>query len=574
MRSTRPATAPIRSVLLGLALGAGIGPGPTRGQDRSADALLKLSPPNAAATLVVEGFRESVREFLDSPLGRGLYGLPSIQRWRGSEAGRVLEITREDIEAVLGVPPETIRDEVLGDAVVLAIVPDPGGGEPSGLLLTRARDPKLLARIIRVINAGEHADGTLLEVVDRKHAGLDYHLRKFAPGIKPDDSYATLDGDLFAWSNSEGLIQDVLDRRAGRKPGLGADPRFQEVRRALPSTAAALLALDPAALQAGIDPDGDPIAILLRNHVKSLKYVGVALELRGHLELHAVETYARGDEAGAFGPTDSISPPDDLLAGIPTDPLAFLAGPVDFSNLFEGLYRVLGPEEKGRADQVVAVASGLLMGLNVRDEVLPRLGPAVVAYLVNDGTRTDASANSGGLEPRALDGIAVVLAVELSGDQRLADAIENGLRTLNALAKLDTRGVPARGLTATIVSRVEPGLLVIGTSARAVAEFGGAGGPSSDFRELRAHAFSDAQAFGYVDIKAIVKFAESRRDVLAAWLAEGRGGDADAAARDLDEVLALARLFRAGYYARDTAPDRSSTHQIFGLVPRERAEVR
>ena len=576
---SRPASG-LALVLMGIGLVSGLR-GSVRADDRPTDRLLKLTPPDAAATLVVEGLRDRLREFIQTPMAEGLARLPTVDRWRRSESGRQLEQARVQIEAILGVAPETIRDELLGDAIVLALVENRGVGEPSGLLLTRVRDPKLLTKLVRVVNLGERSDGTLREVVDREHAGLAYHVRRFEPGTKPDESYATLDGDLFAWSNSEAVIRGVLERRAGRGSGLFEVPKFHEVRRALPSESAACLFLDPAALGDSFAEESDPFALLLRHHLNSLEYVGLALELRDGVVLHAHESFASAPEVGpeaSESTRSGASLPTDLLSGLPAGVLGFAAGSLDFSKLFEAFYDVLGPEDRTQADRAVAVATGFLMGRNFRTEVLPRLGPGVVAYLLKSDPPPAPAPNHEGRETER--GVALVMAVELNGDDGLAEAIENGLKTLTALIELDAKGNSARVLSTLLRYRVEPGLLVLGTSKRAVAEFAGRSDPRTptglpaEFRPIRDQRFPDAQAYGYLDLRALVELAESRSEMLAERLGKRTGDDPAETARDLEELLAIARLFRVGYYARTVPPDLRSVHYTLGLIARGREVVR
>src|SRR5262245_46882920 len=86
-----------------------------------ADGLLRLVPPDAGVTLVVENLRGHVRQFLDSPLADGLGRLPAVRAWLGSDRFDQLRRSRRDIEAALGVDLARVRDDLLGDAVVLAL---------------------------------------------------------------------------------------------------------------------------------------------------------------------------------------------------------------------------------------------------------------------------------------------------------------------------------------------------------------------------------------------------------------------------------------------------------------------
>lgn len=563
-----------------------------RADDRPADALLGLTPPDALLTVVVEGLREQSSRFLDSPLAAGLAELPAYQAWKRSAAARQFGDARREIQAVLGVDLETIRDEFLGDAVVLTLDQPPGDPESArGLLLTRVRDRRALESLIRRINAAERASGTLREVVDRSHRGVSYRVRRFAEGAKPDESYAILEGDVFAWSNSEDLIRGAIERRRDGG-GLASDERFRAVRDAMPAGAVASLYLDPRLLRqpAGVGADGpgsegdDPFGSLARRYLDALTYVGVALELRDGLVLHTHESLdpSKLDEPlrrWASRPGDA----EGLLRRAPADPVVLAAGHVDFAALADEVLGLLDESQTARAENLLLALSGLVLGKDPRTEILPQLGPGVIAYLVRDDA---------GPPPAAVEGrtrLALVVGLEIAGGSGVSAAVENGLRTVLALATLDPKRAEAgmrvevlesegikltvlRGSKVLLAYYVEPGLLALGTSARAVSDFArgrAPGAAGSTLAQVRARDPAGARTFLYADLEALARLAEEYRDALAARMADDRGVDPAAARKDLDQVLALARLFRAGYVTRLVDPEFRSAHHTIGLVARE-----
>ncbi len=121
----------------GLAEGAD-SPGP-------ADDLLRLVPPDSTVVVTVEGLRDQARIIGESRLVADLRKLPVVRSWLDSEKALSLKHSCSQIQAALGVSLADIRDQVLGDAVVLVLRMDPEAPtDPSrarGLLLLRARDP-------------------------------------------------------------------------------------------------------------------------------------------------------------------------------------------------------------------------------------------------------------------------------------------------------------------------------------------------------------------------------------------------------------------------------------------------
>jgi hypothetical protein len=593
MRIDRPTVAIVLAVL------AASGPS-ALADGRPADPLLRLAPPEAAVTLAVEDLREHARQFAGSPLAEGLAELPAVRAWRDSEEYRTFQTARKALEATFGITLEQVRDDLLGDAAVLVLVPEPGDDPEAarGLLLCRVREPALLERLVRTINAVERNEGSLARVEDRSHGSVAYHVRRFAPESgKQDEAYAVVEGNVFAWSNSPTLVLEVIDRsRGGHGGGLADEPRFRRVREALPAGALASLYVDPAFLRRldggipiseGEDRSvAEPLAVLGRRYVDALEYLGIALDLRDGLVLHEHETFdpSKIDEPlrrWASRPGDSGA----LLHRAPADPLALVAGRVDLGAVWDEAISVLGEPGRAKADNILVVLSGLLLGKDPRSEVFPRVGPGVVAYLVRED---DPEAPGEAAKAR----LAVVLGVELADEPGVSEALGNALRTVLALAALDPKRAGAElrvesqerdgvRLTALVSKgkvllayRVEPGLLALGNSSEAVRSF--VRGPSADrkdsaFEAVRDRYFPRARTFLYADLEAIGRLAAAQRDTLAGRLAAERKVSEDSARRDLDQVLALVRLFRAGYLTRTVDEGFRSVHHTLGLISRERA---
>ena len=109
------------------------------------DALLRLVPPDVALVVTVEGLRDQTSAFLKSGLAGDLRRLPAVRAWLASEKYQHFERSRAQIETLLGANLTDVRDELLGDAVVLALrLPPEAPGDASqarGILLVQARDP-------------------------------------------------------------------------------------------------------------------------------------------------------------------------------------------------------------------------------------------------------------------------------------------------------------------------------------------------------------------------------------------------------------------------------------------------
>jgi hypothetical protein len=542
-----------------------------RAADGPADPLLRLAPPDAGVTLAVEDLRGHARTFLDSPLAAEMARLPAVQGWRASDQSRQLQKARRDIEAALGTDLARVRDDLLGDAVVLSLRVRPGA-DPDGLLLLRARDRALLERLIRAINDAERQGGTLVEVVERTRGATTYSVRRFRPGTKPDEAYVLLGPDTFAWSNSEDLIRGVIDRRSG-PPGLGADPRFRRVRSALPAGAVASLFVDPrfvermAAEPKPPTPGEGLAAEAMLRYLAAVEYAGLALEWRDGLILHAHEAIDPSKLDACWrrwaARPGGAAP---LVRRVPPTALALAACHIDFAALGDAALGLVPEASRSRADLALLALRGVLLDRDPRADILPYLGPGVLAYI-------DAPAEG--------ESAPLVVVLGLGDDSAVPAALDNALRTLFALTALDPKragkplAIASRTLGAVRVTTlaggvvplsyaVERGMLVLGTSAEAVASYCAADpdGPGpARLARLRAAYFPEAESFAFVDLEGFGRWADAHRPQLARRLGAG--------ARDLDPVLALLGLFRAGFATSTLAPDFSSTHRTLGLIARE-----
>lgn len=556
-----------------------------------ADRLLDLVPADASATLAVEDLKGHFRAVSGSDLVQGLRKLPAVQAWRESPRHAVLERSCAEIEQALGAPLASLRDDVLGEAVVLAIHVAPGQGldQARGLLLVRPHDRALLERLLERLNSREEQGGPLLEVAQRSHHGQVYNVRRFQPGTKPDESYAFVGSDLFAWSNSEALVQGVLDRQGGGA-GLGSDPRFRAVRAKLPARALASLYVNPRFLERALaadtrtkTPPEQRVHELLARNLGAVQYIGAALEWRNGLLLHTQEMIDPGklDEPLRRWASLPGGRTAGLLARVPATALAVAAGEFALTAIFDELVSLVPPESRLTAQNAQVVLQGLFLGKDVRTEVLPCLGPGLLLYVDAPAPGTDSQMP-----------LPIVLAVSLSDEVQergVAAALDNALRTVLALYTLDpkrrelalqiqeheTGGVRVTSLCGDRILfsyAIGNGLLVFGNSAEAVAALC-TGKPDTALKarldRLRATYFPGADTFAFADLPRIAEVLASRRDVLAKRLAARSGCSETSARHDLDQAIALVSLFDAAIFSSAISPDFTSVHRTLGLIARE-----
>ena len=600
------------------ALGAGLPTPPT------ADALLRLVPSDVAVVVTVEGLRDQTSAFLKSRLASDLRRLPAVQAWLASEKFQHFERSRAQIETLLGANLTEVRDELLGDAVILALrLPAEAPNDASqarGILLAQARDPALLGRLIRVVNTIQQESGELAGVGERQRNGATYLVREFpAAASRPPEWYVAYPDGTFAFSNSETMIQSVIDRKAraqvdkdGTKagpnvdPGLGELPKLKAVQRKLPERALARLFVNPRHFERLLTsaprpskPSDARIMATLERYLAAVDWAGAALTWNDEsIVIHSVETL----NPSLLDPwlrhwAGDTRRGDPTLARVPPTALAVASSYFDALAFFDAIAQIFPDEDQPRLTNIETALTGLLLGRDLRNEILPGVGPGAFAYL---DVPSDAKEQEGvpDSKPAAAAGwpFPLVMVVGLGRDkgpgasEAVAAAVDNALRTVLAIAAMDEKRAEGRsrivnrvvaGTTVTTLNPAVPfayavdrnaGRLILSTSPGAIARYlESSSDPKAGerFGRLRAEAFADAVTYACVDFDALENLAGKHRGRLVQTLAARQKRSVEEVDRDLSHVLALARLFHAGFITSRFDADATAVHRSVGLIRHE-----
>jgi hypothetical protein len=590
---------------------------------RPADDLLRLVAADAAVVVTVEGLREQANAFVKSRLAADLQHLPAVREWFASEKFRQFESARAQIETLLGANLTDLRDELLGDAVVMALhLPagaPPDASQARGLLLVKARDPALLNRVIGIVNTAQQESGELTSVVERQRTGTSYSVREFpAAAIRPDEFYVAFGDGTFAASNSESLLQAVIDRKiiaeavtAGTKvvpkmdPGLGDLPRFRSVGSQLPEPALARLFVEPRQFErllAASPPPSKPgdvqIMAMLIRYLAGVEYAGLALIWNERtVAIHSVETL----NPSLLDPwlrhwAGDARPLDSELERVPPTALAVASGQFDGIALIEALSRLVPVLDQPKLANIETALTGLLLGEDLRTVVLPHLGPSVLAYFDTPPDVEEQGIAQAKMPPAGGWPFPLVMVLSLGGDQppatspALLAALDNALRTVLAVTALDEKRaqgrsrVTSRAIAGTTVTTLDPPInfayavdharhrLIVSTSSGAVVRYlQSSADPQAGvrFRRLRAAAFADALTYACVDLDTVNQLAGKHHARLLQILAARQNRPPALVDRDLDQALALAKLFRAGFITSRLHANATAVHRSAGLILRD-----
>jgi len=552
-----------------------------------ADGLFRLVPPDAGVTLAVEDLRTHFRAIAAEPLPEKIRRLAGVQAWLGSEKARPFERAAKDIQAALGEPIGVLRDDLIGDAVVLTFMPGPTNApdQARGLLLARPRDQALLLRLVATMNAAQAKGGELLGVDKKERRGAAYMVRNFKPGGRLTEFYAHLDDGSFAWSNSEALIQGVIDRKLDRLPCLKDNPAFLKVRQGLPERALASLYVNPRLIERAMadsprvpKPEQERPLAMLGRYLGAVGYMGLALEWRDGPVVHMREAIdpAKLDPWLKAWLTDPTPPAAGLLPRVPISALAVVAGHVDFEAIRDLLWELTPEDDRPALDNWKAVFQGLLLGADPNTEVLPRLSPGALLYI---DSRPESDSRP--LFPM----VGVVGWTDPPGSGDLSAPIDNALRTGLAGYALDPRHkakhlrvvsrtvgeVPLTTLTDGLGTQfaytVTRSRIVAGTGAEAVARFG-SNNFRSTFPEVRDRYFPGVETFAIVDLLRLAQEIRHYRGPIARLLAARSRRPAVEVDRDLGQLLGVIDLFRAASFTTVAEEDTTAIQRTARLIAR------
>lgn len=582
------------------------------GEPAPSDELLKLVPADAGLIVTVDRLREQSRAILDSQLFEDVRGLPVFQAWLGAEKVRDFERSRGQIEGFLETSFGEVRDEILGDAVVLALRLPADKADPAearGLLVLKARDPKLLERLVGLVNSTQQQNGEIADLSEQRRGSTVYLTRTFHPGDDHmPESFVIFPDGTFAFSNAESLIHEVIDRKtkAGTPmQGSVADrPSFRSTAARLPAGAAARLFVEPSLprrllgrLPAPNSDEDRGFRTFIERYVGGLDYVGAALVIRDQeIKIQAVQAFQPDrfrELAGTWLSNQDSNRPGSRLLTVPTSTLALMTLNINFPSLYRTLTDLVPAADRPRIAKLETLAEGLLLGLDVRRRVVPALGPRVVAYIEPpDFSNAKDDAATGRFPfPTIVAAEIDEEAVRHLGTERsptVAAALDNALKTVFAALSLDEKRVPASGhievheldgATVTSLSTPYPFAyavdhagrrLVLGNSPEAVTRYLEAGGDpraGARFQAIRSAAFPDRESYGCIDLAAIHDLVVKHRERLIESTARKEQRSASDVGRDLDQVLGLVGLFDAAFVtARADADDAVLEHTV-GLLP-------
>ncbi len=178
--------------------------------------LLRLVPDSVGFCFVVQDLRNYAANLQNSPFFEQLRQCSFAIKLRNSDKWKKLEQLDSEMKEKLGFDSKRLRDDIFGDAVVLAYRPGSPGQpqQEQGVMLLRARNEKVLADLIERVNKVQKEEGDLKDLSERRHEGVVYYRRlEYDKQTECEKlTFYYVHGPILAMSQQEEMLREVINR--------------------------------------------------------------------------------------------------------------------------------------------------------------------------------------------------------------------------------------------------------------------------------------------------------------------------------------------------------------------------
>jgi hypothetical protein len=172
--------------------------------------LLPLIPEDTAITFVVRNAGPQLQKLATSPMKAWLLDSPLGRQLADPKEADKLKGIIDFVVAQLGVTPDEIRDDILGDAIVFAYqMPKPGTTTDAGTILIRPRKPEVMQKLLDRVNTLQVAAKEILEPRSVAYKSTSYSLREKSDGSQ---EFFRLKDGIFVFTNRESTMHEILDQ--------------------------------------------------------------------------------------------------------------------------------------------------------------------------------------------------------------------------------------------------------------------------------------------------------------------------------------------------------------------------
>jgi hypothetical protein len=523
------------------------------------DDLLALVPADVGFCVLVRDLRGHAQKWERAPWIQSLRQLPLVQAIIESPEARQLGAFEGELKKHLGVDWQGLRDDILGDRVVIAYRPG-AAGQPEaeeGMIALRAARPKRLAELVDRFNELQKNSGELHALDTLKHHSATYYRRVHVRNTH----YYYLHGPLLVVAGSEDMLRQAIDRDI--EPAANGGPWAARFRRAGAEQALVTVAINPQALDPfprpakGEKPQG--FAGFWRALDGAFLTVAADAKLALRLSLQGRVADMPSWAQPLF--TETVEP-STLWQRFPEPSILTLAGRTDFANLAKSVLQTLPQPERAKLTEGLQAGLKLITRLDLVDDVLPNLGPdwGLCVLPPADGA--------------ALPQMIAALAVKPgSGAEPVDETLFKGVQLFAGLAVVDhnrknpeapikVESVHQGSITVKFLSQpklfpmgfrpacaLKDGFLVFASTPDAIARFGPRSGSPMSKGETPLLRLSPPD---------LAQLLRGRREQVVQDIRQKHQLSPLDAERNLDQLLALLDLFEAVTLTQRTEPGQAT----------------
>jgi hypothetical protein len=346
------------------------------------DELLRLVPEDVGFCLMLQELRSHAAALRDSPFVEQVRTSAVGQMLRGSRELSQLDTIESRLSKHLGLDWTRLREDILGDALVLAYKPGPPGkeDEEQGLVLVRAREAKPLAELVERVNQVQKEAGALKELEEREHRGIKYYKRV----ERKETAYYSLRGPVLLYSGQEDMLRQALDRERAA-PGVES-ATARALREFGAERSLFALWINPRALDAEVEGKAakakelEPARTAAHKTValcwKALDGIVLSVNLDRDLTV-ALGVRGRPEQmpTGVRRFLAECARPSDLWQVFPDNALFALALRINAPALFDAVGDFLPPDARASLRAGINRNLNSILGQDFVKDVLPAVGP-------------------------------------------------------------------------------------------------------------------------------------------------------------------------------------------------------
>lgn len=354
--------------------------------------LSSLVPDDVGLLVEVENLGENAQRFLRGSFYRRFEQFPPVAAWHQQNANRLDQIA-EQVARQLGMSNEELWSKLLGHQAALGVWPSTTGNAADSrmLLMVEAGDDGVLERVVQSFCQAQQRVGDIAEAKELRHAGQGYQSRVLRRDGVDMHIYLTVVGKIGMLTGSEEVIHRVLELYATpNAPGCLAQlPAYQASQLRLRPQAGVRMFVNPRswepAMRLAFEAAGEEVGLIETTFLETWKiadYWVSSAEIRA--DSFVVESFFSFDRQRLPEPLrkleDGLTGKAHFLERVPPDAALAFAGRIDIGRLSR-MFLDGGAAGEQNLAQVRDLAKGLLLGLDLFDDVLVNLGPEVGMYL-------------------------------------------------------------------------------------------------------------------------------------------------------------------------------------------------